>query len=164
MRGTTAGDMWKLRGHFLLPALELSDFPEFLDATGFSVTSFWWLLQIQNQKIPMIPDLFQSGQVSPILQPSNRQGTHLLDAASGLKFILALASGLPVDALSTPGLFDAIGWFTDEELVETVDVRFIAVGFELFLTFVKCHADIFSSFPIIFPMLPLHLVFSLLEA
>ena len=30
--------------------------------------------------------------------------------------------------MSIPGLFDAIGWFTDEELVETVDVRLIAVG------------------------------------
>ena len=34
----------------------------------------------------------------------------------------------PLDALSIPGLFDAM--FTDEELVETVDVRFIAVGFD----------------------------------
>ena len=35
-----------------------------------------------------------------------------------------------MDALSIPELFDAIGWFTDEELVETVDVKFIAVGFD----------------------------------
>ena len=32
--------------------------------------------------------------------------------------------------MSIPGLFDAIGWFTDEELVETIDVKFIAVGFD----------------------------------
>ena len=43
---------------------------------------------------------------------------------------LALASSFPVDALSIPGLFDVIGWFTDEELVETVEVKFITVGFD----------------------------------
>ena len=35
-----------------------------------------------------------------------------------------------MDALSIPGLFDAIGWLTDEELVETVEVKFVAVGFD----------------------------------
>ena len=34
----------------------------------------------------------------------------------------------------------------------------------LFLTFVSCHARIFSSFSIIFPRLPLHPVFLMLEA
>ena len=53
-----------------------------------------------------------------------------LDAASGFEFLLALASGFPADALSIPGLFDAIRWFTDEELVETIHVKFIAVGFD----------------------------------
>ena len=61
-----------------------------------------------------------------------------LDAASGFDFLLALASGFPVDALSITGLSDAIGWFMDEELVETVDVRFIAVGCDF--------ATILSSF------------------
>ena len=32
--------------------------------------------------------------------------------------------------MSIPGLLDAIGWFTDEELVETWEDRFIAVGFD----------------------------------
>ena len=32
---------------------------------------------IQTQKIPMIPDFYPSRQVSPPLQPSNRQGMHL---------------------------------------------------------------------------------------
>ena len=38
----------------------------------------------------------------------------------------------------SPGLFDAIGWFTDEELVEKVEVRFIAMGVDF--------ATILSSF------------------
>ena len=38
-----------------------------------------------------------------------------------------------------------------------------AIGSFLFLTFVSCHAGIFSSFPF-FPLQPSHLVFSLLEA
>ena len=50
--------------------------------------------------------------------------------------------------------------FTDEELVETVDVRFTAVGFD----FASIHAGIFSIFLIIFPLPPLHLVFSLLDS
>ena len=53
-----------------------------------------------------------------------------LDDASGFEFLLAFASGFPVDALSIPGLFDAIGWFTDEEFAETVEIRFIVVGFD----------------------------------
>ena len=35
--GTTAGDIWKLCGHFLLPALEFPEFSEFLDATCFLI-------------------------------------------------------------------------------------------------------------------------------
>ena len=46
--------------------------------------------------------------------------------------------------------FDAIGWFTDEELVETVEVRFMVVGFDfaaiLSLTFVDCQPGTFSGF------------------
>ena len=45
MWGTTAGDMWKLCGHFLPPALEFSECPRVLGATSFSVTSFSWLLK-----------------------------------------------------------------------------------------------------------------------
>ena len=52
------------------------------------------------------------------------------DAASGFEFPLASASGFPVDALSIPRLFDAIGWFTDGKLVETFEVMFIATGFD----------------------------------
>ena len=57
-----------------------------------------------------------------------------LDAASGLVFWNVLASSLPgnptcrLEALSIPGLLDAIGLFADEELVATKLVRFIAVG------------------------------------
>ena len=44
----------------------------------------------------------------------------------------------PSTSIEYPWLFDAIGCFTDEELVETVDVRFMAVGFDF--------ATILSSF------------------
>ena len=37
-------------------------------------------------------------------------------------------------ALSIPGLFDATRWFTDKELVETVEVKFIAIGFDFATT------------------------------
>ena len=52
-----------------------------------------------------------------------------------MKFLFLLTSGFPehpicrLEALSIPGLFDAIGLFTDEELVETLTARFIAAGF-----------------------------------
>ena len=52
-----------------------------------------------------------------------------LDAASDFEYLLALASGFSV-ALSITGPFDVIGRFTDEELVKTVEVRFITVGFD----------------------------------
>ena len=49
----------------------------FLDATGFPVTYFFVIMELQFQKIPMIPDFDLSRQVSPQLQPSTRHGTHL---------------------------------------------------------------------------------------
>ena len=55
---------------FCFPALELSEFSEFLDATSFPVS------MIQIQKRPMIPDFYLSRQVSPPLQPSTHQGMH----------------------------------------------------------------------------------------
>ena len=36
----------------------------------------------------------------------------------------------PCKCFEYPGIFDGIGWFTDEELVGTVDGRIIAVGFD----------------------------------
>ena len=45
--GTTAGDIWKWCGHFLLPAVEFLNFLNFWmqqDATSFPVTSLSWLL------------------------------------------------------------------------------------------------------------------------
>ena len=97
----------------------------------------------------MISDFYLWRHLSLLLQPLTRQGIHLsgflenFDAASGFEFFLALASGFPVDALSIPRLFDATGWFTDEELVETVEVRSMVIGFDfatiLFFTFLLVH-------------------------
>ena len=59
-----------------------------------------------------------------------------LDAASGLEFRCDFTSGFPehpicrLEALNITGLFDTIELFTDEELVETVTARFIAVGLD----------------------------------
>ena len=53
-----------------------------------------------------------------------------LDAASGFEF--------PKDALSISKLFDAIGLFTDEALVETVTARFTAVGFDFATILSSC--------------------------
>ena len=71
-----------------------------------------------------------------------------LSAASGLEFWFVLASGLPdnptcrLEALSIPGLLDAIGLFTNDELVATELVRFITVGLDfaqiLFSSFCSC--------------------------
>ena len=92
--------------------------------------------RIQIQKTPIPPDFHLSRQVSLLLQPPTRQGMRLSAFLENstlrrvLNFFLALASGFAVVALSISGLFDAIGWFTDEELVETVDVKFTAVGID----------------------------------
>ena len=59
-----------------------------------------------------------------------------LDAASGLEFWFVLASSLQhnttcrLEALSITKLLDAIGLFTDEDLVATELVRFMAVGLD----------------------------------
>ena len=82
----------------------------------------------------MIPDFDLWRQVSLLLQTLNRQSTHhsaFLENSTlrrVLNFFLAHASGFPVDALSIRG------WFTDEELVETVEVKFMVVGFDFAAT------------------------------
>ena len=136
MWGTTAGNVWKWCGQFLLPAWEFPEFSEFLDATGFPVTSFSWSLHDSDSGKShdfWILSVAAGFRATSTINPPRHASFSCpweLDAASGFEFLLALASGFPLDVLSTPGLFDAIGWFTDEELVETVDVRFFAVGFD----------------------------------
>ena len=75
--GTTAGDIWKLCGHFLLPALEFPAFSEFLDATCFLILFSRDRSRIRIQNTHMIPDFYLSRQVSPLLQQLTRQGIHL---------------------------------------------------------------------------------------
>ena len=89
---------------------------------------------IQVQKISMIPDFHLSRQVSALLQPTKVcifQPSLRTRRCVGFELLFALASGFHEDALSITRLFDAIGWFTDEELVETIDVRSIAVRFDV---------------------------------
>ena len=71
-----------------------------------------------------------------------------LPVLSGLEFWFALTPSLPensicrLGALSIPRLLDAIGLFTDEELVETEMATFVAVGLDfattLFSSFCSC--------------------------
>ena len=134
MRGTTAGDLWKLCGHFLLPTLEFSEVPELLDASGFPVTSFSWLLQDSDSENSHDPDVCLLRQVSLQLCPSTRQGMHLSASLEDSTLRRVLNFFFPLHQvslnLSIPGLFDAIGSFADEELTETVEDRFVTVGFD----------------------------------
>ena len=86
--------LWKLCGHFLLPALELSKFPEFLDATGFTVTSFWWLLQdseSENSQDAWLLSVAAPLSVTSTINPPRYASFSLpweLDAASGFEYPL----------------------------------------------------------------------------
>ena len=149
-----------------------------ISASGFRTPWFFWIfwmqqvslsllshdcsmIQIQIQKTLMIPDFEMSRQVSSLLQPSTRQGMHLSAFLENSTLRRVLNFFLPSRQVSlwmlwvSPALLDAIGWFTDEELVETVDVRFIAVGFDfatilssffLFLQLVKLKVQFLVSF------------------
>ena len=123
---TTAGDIWKLCGTWIYWISGCNKFPCFF----FLMIAPWF----RFRKTLMTSDFYRSRQVptTPAINPPMYASFSLpweLDAASGFEFLLALASSFPADALSISGLFDAIGWFTEEELVETVGVMFIAVGF-----------------------------------
>ena len=71
-----------------------------------------------------------------------------LDAASGLEFWFMISSGLPDNPLSIPGLLDAIGLNTDEELAATELVNFITTGVDLatFLFSSDCSCILFANF------------------
>ena len=119
MGGTDASSFWIL---WISRTSGRNKFPWYLFlviAPGFRFRKFQWFLTF-----------CLSRQVSPLLCPSTRQSLYFsrlaweLDAASNFQFLLPLASGFPLDALSIPKHFDAIGCFTDEELVETIRVKF----------------------------------------
>ena len=83
------------------------------------------------------PRFATSLPVTPTMNPTKYASFSLpweLDAAWGFEFVLGLASSFPEDALSITGLFDAIGWVTDEELVERVEVRFMVIGIDFAAT------------------------------
>ena len=62
---------------FSASSFSISEFPEFLDATGFACHFF--LVTAPGFRFRKFPQLltYLSRQVSPLLQPSNRQGMHL---------------------------------------------------------------------------------------
>ena len=123
-------------GH-CLQFLTLLSFPalEFLDILGRQVSLY-------------LPNLFREIQVFLVFFCRDKQVSlylHILQciflpalrtrrcdviAISCVRFRLHLTNLLERVLLSIPGLFDATGLFTDEELVETVKDRFIVAGFD----------------------------------
>ena len=136
---TQTGDTWKWCGQVRLSGSESSESSGVSGSPGYSLYPDDTGSPVQN--LSGWFRYFWSSSVAtgpPVLMNSWASFCHPweLDAASGLELRFHLTPGFPEDpicrleALSIPGLFDAIGLFTDEELVETVDVRFIAVGFD----------------------------------
>ena len=108
-------------------SLSLPSASEFREATSF-------LLLIESSGKFSVPGLLLSRRASWYLHPELRLFAILDDAASRLN---SLASGFPVldqsvrqGALCVPGLFDAIGFGTVEELVETENAKFVVVGLD----------------------------------
>ena len=132
--------------------LNFLEFLGFLDFLGILVRQV--SLYLQSPGNSGVPGLFSVATSFPVHPSSGASFFHPweLDAALGLEFIYLLASGFrehPIcrlDAWSIPGLFDAIGLFTDEELVETVTARFIAVGidFAIILLSSSCSCILFA--------------------
>ena len=83
-----------------------SSFLEFLNATSFPVTSFLWSLRDSDSENCHDSWLLSVAASLPAINPPTCASFSLPwepDAASGFEFLLALASGFPVDALSIPG-------------------------------------------------------------
>ena len=123
-----------------IPSFQLLVFPGKLihgaqvsPPTGFSVTSS--SLPVSDSERSTSPDSSFVGTgftVAVSINPPRYASCSLtweLDAASDFEFLLILLPGF-TEAMSIPGLVDAIGLFADEELVGTVEDRFIAVDFD----------------------------------
>ena len=117
-------ETWKLCTNNLLPALKL---PELV--VNFSM---------QQVSVSLLPLDCSKIQMQKTMIPYFDRSRQVPDSESGFEILLALAAGFPVDAQGEPSLFDVIGSFTDGELVEKVNVKFIAVSFD--------SAKILSSF------------------
>ena len=111
MWSTAAGDTWKLCGHFLLPTFEFSEFPEFLDATSFTVTSFSWLLQdsdSENSHDSWLLSVAASFPATSTINPPKYASFNLfweLDAASGFEFLLDPRVKFPCRCFEYPWFF-----------------------------------------------------------
>ena len=82
---------------------------------------------VQNlQESSGVPGLLLSRQVSLYLRPAEHLFAILENSTLRRDWNFLRRQG----ALSIPGLFDAIGLFTFEELVETETATFIVVGFD----------------------------------
>ena len=150
--GTQSGDTWKWCAQIRLLIFELSEpsgfsgFPQHpwcSVATGFQVLMTDFSCRFRDfWSLPVATSF-------PLLMNSWASLCQLweLDAASELEFWFALASGLPdnptcrLEVLSVPGLLDAIGLSTDEELVETDLVRFITIGLDLATILFSSHCS-----------------------
>ena len=101
-----------------------------LQATGFPVTSSSH--PVSDSKMPTSPDssfLATSFTVAVSINPpkyASFSRAWELDAASDFEFLLILLSVFPV-AMNIPGLLDAIGLVAEDELVEIIEDKFVAV-------------------------------------
>ena len=127
---------------------------------------------IQTQKIPMIPNTNLSRQVSPLLQPSTRQGMHLPAFLENSTLRRVLTFFLPSRQVSLQMLWVSPAFSTQSDgsrmrnlsrqlmsgsspsaliLPQSCLLLFVlAITSVLFLTFAKFHAGIVSSFPVFF--------------
>ena len=137
--GAQFGDVWKWCGQIRLSVSESSEsleFPDLLDILciqmlqGPPVHNFSrWFRYLWSLSVATSSSVLKSNRAS-VCHPWG------LNAASGWEFRVDFTPKFPEDpicrleALSIPGLFDAIGLFTDEELVETETARFIDVGLD----------------------------------
>ena len=141
MCGTQSGDIWKRCRPIRLLGSEYYESCESYGVSGFSGH-------------PWYP--VATGFTVLMNNWASLCHTWELDAASGLDFWFVLAPSFPdhptcrLEALSIPRLLDAIGLFTNEELVGTELIRFIAVGldFATILFSSVCSCTIFAIFSV----------------
>ena len=127
MWGTTAGDKKKIL--WPLPASSFRILGSFRISGCNRFPSFTWFRKLTRFLTCVCCGRFPAAlSINPPRNASYSLPWEL-HAPSGLKFLLTLASSFP-DALSITGLSGAIGSFAEEELAETVEDKFVTVGFD----------------------------------